>query len=222
MIPLVIVGDGEYAQMVYEYFTHDSDYKVSYFFVEKNYVTKDKLFNLPVIALEEIDRYFKPSDGKVFVAVTSKPMNRVRTRIYKTLKERGYRLASYVSSKSFVWKNAKIGENSFIFEDNTIQYHAEVGNNVVMWSGNHLGHSSVIKDNCFISSHVVISGYCTVEENCFLGVNASIADHITIARDNFIRPGSVILKNTEVGKIYQGNPAKPSKVDVYRFFKFKD
>ncbi|MDR1505081.1 MAG: acetyltransferase [Prevotella sp.] len=222
MESLVIVGDGEFAEIAYEYFTYDSAYNVSSFFVEKNYLKREKLNGLPVMALEEIDNYFNPSCGKVFVAITNTAMNRVRTRIYRELKRKGYRFATYVSSKSFVWRNVKIGENSFVFEDNTIQYCSEIGNNVVLWSGNHLGHRSVIKDNCFISSHVVISGYCTIGENSFLGVNTAIGDHITVARDNFIRPGSVILKNTEPGKIYQGNPAIPSRVDIFRFFKIKE
>ena len=37
---LVIVGDGEFAEIAYEYFTYDSDYKVEAFAVEKKVAQK--------------------------------------------------------------------------------------------------------------------------------------------------------------------------------------
>ena len=57
-----------------------------------------------------------------------------------------------------VWARHEIGENCFIFEDNTIQPFVKIGDDVVLWSGNHIGHHAEIGDHCFISSHVVISG----------------------------------------------------------------
>ena len=53
-----------------------------------------------------------------------------------------------------------MGDNCFIFEDNTVQPFVTLGNNLVLWSGNHIGHHSTLRDHCFISSHVVISGFC--------------------------------------------------------------
>jgi acyl-[acyl carrier protein]--UDP-N-acetylglucosamine O-acyltransferase len=66
-----------------------------------------------------------------------------------------------------------IGENCFIFEDNTIQPFVRIEDNVILWSGNHIGHHSTIKSHNFISSHVVVSGQCTIEPNCFIGVNST-------------------------------------------------
>ena len=58
-----------------------------------------------------------------------------------------------------------IGENCFIFEDNTIQPFVVVEDNVILWSGNHIGHHSVIKNHNFVSSHVVIDDYGHYEES---------------------------------------------------------
>jgi sugar O-acyltransferase (sialic acid O-acetyltransferase NeuD family) len=208
---IVIVGDGETAELAYEYFTHDSPHEVVAFCVEREYAKKEKLFDLPVVHFEELEQLYPPGEHQAFVAISYTQLNRVRTRLYHATKRKGYRCVSYVSSHAFVWHNVEIGENCFIFENNVVQYAVRLGNNVVLWSGNHIGHQSVIKDNVFISSHVVVSGYCEVGENCFLGVNSSIANNVSIGKDCLIGMGAVIHKSTEGRKVYVGNPGKPIK-----------
>ncbi|AZS49634.1 acetyltransferase [Entomomonas moraniae] len=219
---LIIIGMGETACLAYEYFTHDSEYEVVAFAVEGAYYTQPTFYDLPVCRLEEIQTHYPPNKFTAFVALSSGRLNRDRTKLYLSLKEKGYQLASYVSSKAFVWHNVKIGENCFILENNTLQPFVEVGNNVILWSGNHIGHRSKILDHCFITSHVVISGFCTVGEYSFLGVNSAIADNTTLAKDNFIGMGAVINKNTDENTIYTGNPAQPSKLSAKKFCKVKE
>ncbi len=219
---LVIIGMGETAEIAFEYFTHDSDFEVAGFSVERTYLTGEELHGLPVVPMEELEAHFPPTDFTAFVAVSSTRLNRLRTRLYRDLKGRNYTFASYISSRAFVWKNAEIGENSFIFEHNTVQPFVRIGNNVILWSGNHIGHNTVIRDNCFIASHVVISGFCEVGENCFLGVNSTIINNITIARDCFIGAGALIQKNTEEGKVYQVEGTEASKVGSLRLFRIKE
>jgi sugar O-acyltransferase (sialic acid O-acetyltransferase NeuD family) len=208
---IVIVGDGETAELAYEYFTHDSPHEVVAFSVERAYRKKDEMFGLPVLDFEELEARFPPAEFRAFVAVSYTKLNRVRARLCRDARAKGYRLASYVSSRAFVWHNVEIGENCFIFENNVVQYAVKIGDNVVLWSGNHIGHQTIIKDNVFISSHVVVSGYCEVGENCFLGVNSSVANNVKIARDCLIGMGAVIHKDTEERKVYVGNPGKPIK-----------
>lgn len=219
---LILIGAGEFALIAHEYFTHDSNYQVVGFAVEQAFLDKDSLAGLPVVAFENMESVFDPATHDAFVAVTYTQLNRVRTRLYQAAKAKGYRLATYISSKAFVWRNAVIGENVFIFENNVVQPFVTVGNNVVLWSGNHVGHQTVIHDNCFISSHVVISGYCEIGESSFLGVNTTIADRVKLGRDTFTRPATVLMKNTEDNTMYEGNPAVALKVPPRRFFRLHD
>lgn len=217
---LVLVGDGEFGEIAYEYFTHDSAYTVVAFAVERQYLERAELFGLPVVAFEEMAERYPPDAHEAFVAITNTQLNRVRTRLYRAAKELGYRIASYVSSRAFVWHNVEIGENSFIFENNVLQYHVKVGNNCVLWSGNHVGHRTVICDNVFITSHAVISGYCEIGENCFVGVNSTFADHVTVARDCIVGMASAVTRSlAEPGRVYLGSPAKPIEKSAYDTFK---
>lgn len=214
---LLIIGDGEFAEIAYEYFTYDSDWEVAGFAVERAYLTKHELFGLPVVALEDAARQFDPAAHAAHVAVTYSQLNRVRARLCGAAKALGYELASYVSSRAFVWRNVVLGENCFIFEANVVQYSVRIGNHVVLWSGNHIGHQSTIGDNCFFSSHVVVSGYCAIGENSFLGVNSTLRDHITIGRDAVVGAGAVVVKDVAERQVVRGNPAAPAG-DSFRAF----
>lgn len=205
---LIIVGDRAFAEIAYEYFTHDSGYEVVAFSVEREFLKRESLLGLPVMPFEELERDYDPSSHEVFVALTYARLNRVRTRLYHEAKGKGYNLARYVSSHAFVWRNASIGENCFIFENNVIQPFVRIGDNVIIWSGNHIGHHSTIGDNCFISSHVVVSGFVEVGRNCFLGVNSTIANDLHIAEDCVIGAGALVLQDTEKGKVYRGGGTK--------------
>lgn len=211
MAEIIIIGDGETAELACEYFTHDSPHEVVAFSVESAYAKHERLFDRPVVPFEEVEKLYDPAKYKAFVAISYTKLNRLRARLCSETKAKGYALVSYISSKAFVWHNVELGENCFILENNVLQYAVRVGNNVVLWSGNHVGHQTVIGDNAFVSSHVVISGYCEIGQNCFLGVNSSIANNVKIAKDCLIGMGAVINKDTEAQKVYVGNPSRAIK-----------
>ena len=216
---LIIVGDSAFAQIAYEYFTHDSNYEAVAFSVERQFLKRKELFGLPVVPFEELQELYDPKRHRIFVAITYIGMNSVRTRLYKSAKEKGFTPVTYVSSKAFVWRNVEVGENCFVFENNVIQPFVRIGNNVIVWSGNHIGHHSIIHDNCFISSHVVISGFVEVGENCFLGVNSTISNNVRVAKDCLVGAGALVMKDTEEGAVYRAERTKRAEEDSRSYFK---
>lgn len=218
---LVIVGSGETADIAYEYFTYDSDYEVIGFSVDKEYIPADGSHKaLPVFDLAELENKIDKQETYVFVAISYVQLNRVRRKIYLNLKNLGFKFANYISSKAFVWRNVKIGENVMIFENNVIQHMVQIGDNVIIWSGNHIGHQTIIENHVYIASHAVISGFCRVGESSFVGVNATFNDQIQVEKDCIIGSGAVVTKNTKPGLVYVGNPARPlEKLNSYKVFK---
>ena len=208
MKKIILFGTNDFAELAHYYLENDSDYKVVAFSVNEEYTEGRKEFNgLPLIPFEEIETHYPPDDFSFFAPMAPTKMNQLRERTYKQIKDKGYSMISYISSKATIFDN-EIGDNCFILEDNTIQPFTTIGNNVVMWSGNHIGHHGVIKDNVMFTSHVVLSGHCIVENNCFLGVNATIRDGITLAEGTLVAMSSSVIKNTKKWSVYIGNPAK--------------
>lgn len=190
---LVLLGDSAFAEVAYEYFTHDSPYEVAGFAVETAYLQRDRLFGLPVVPFEDVEGRFPPDEHDFYAALVYTQQNRLRERLYREAKEKGYAPASYVSSQAFVWHNVRLGEHCFIFENNVVQPFVEIGSNVVLWSGNHIGHHSRIGSHCFVSSHVVVSGFVDIGESCFLGVNATFANNVSMGSRCLVGAGALVL-----------------------------
>jgi sugar O-acyltransferase (sialic acid O-acetyltransferase NeuD family) len=209
--PIVLFGMGPFAQIAKDYFNDDSDYEVIAFTLDDEYIEKDVYEDLPMVPFSKVVELYPPNEVAMHIALVYTDMNRLREKKYFEAKNKGYTLPSYISSKcTFLSKN-KIGDNCFIFEDNTIQPYVEIANNVILWSGNHIGHHSIIKEHNFISSHVVISGQCVIESNCFLGVNSSVAHKTIIKRETLVGSGVSITRNTEEKGIYV--PSKYQKLE---------
>src|SRR5687767_5634395 len=100
---LLIVGNGEIASMAYEYFLHDSPYQPVGFAIGKDYIRGDTFEGLPLVDIETVDARFPPGQVAAFVAIGDSQLNRVRARHYDLMRAKGYALASYVSSRAFVW-----------------------------------------------------------------------------------------------------------------------
>lgn len=207
---LVIIGDSAFAEIAYEYFTHDSLYDVVGFSVEQAFLKRDHLFGLPIVPFEALETHYSPAEHDFFAAITYVQLNRLRTRLFRSAKARGYRPASYVSSNAFVWRNVELGEHCFIFENNVVQPFVKLGENVVLWSGNHIGHHSTIGANCFIASHAVVSGFVNMGENCFVGVNTTFSNNVTIGKDCLFGAGAVVARDVPEDKVVKAEPGEPT------------
>ena len=213
---VIIFGVGDISQVAHLYLLEDDNYEVVAFTMDREYIKEDTFFNLPVIAFENLEEQFSPSEYKLFIPLSYTKINKLREQKFFEAKEKGYNLISYIHPKVTIASNAKIGENCFIFEDNTIQPFVTIEDNCILWSGNHIGHHSTIKANCFIASHVVISGGCEIGENTFIGVNATLRNHIKIGKSNVIGAGALILGDTEDNKVYMASATEVSKVPSNR------
>lgn len=215
-IPLIIFGTGEIAQLAKFYFSTDSKYETVAFTVDAAYLIDAKFQGLPVIAFEEVGANYPPSEYEIFIALSYSKLNAVRKEKYLAAKAMGYRLASFISSRATVLNDGNIGENCFIFENNTIQPFVTIGNNVTLWSGNHIGHHSIIGDHCFIASHVVVSGGVEIGVQCFIGVNATLRDHIKIGEKCVVGAGALLLTDAPSEGVYIGAATERSKVPSTR------
>ncbi len=215
----VIFGTGSFAEVVHFYLQNDSEYEVVGFTANADAIAEDQFLGKPVVPFESVESVFAPGQHEMFVAVGYAKLNKVRERLCGEARDKGFRLLSYLCSKASHWGDTKLGENVFVFEDNTVQPFVTIGDGTILWSGNHIGHHSVIGSYCFITSHVVVSGHCRVGDRCFIGVNATITDDTAIADDNLIGPGTLIQKNTGDGEAYVAERTRKYPKDSARFFR---
>ena len=216
MRDIVIFGTGQIAELAHFYFQHDSQHVVKAFVVDGAFKKEDSFQGLPVVAFEDAATSFPPAGHGAFVALSYSKLNSIRTAKVAAMKDKGYQLASYISSRASIFPTTRPGPNAFILEDNTIQPFVKIGENVTLWSGNHIGHHSVIEDNVFIASQVVISGNCHIKKSCFLGVNATLRDGVTIGERSVVGMGACVLGDCEDETVFPAPKTEPAAIKSSR------
>jgi len=209
---IVIFGTGHLASLAHFYFRHDTCHEVVAFTLDKGWINEKTFEGKIIVPFEEVEKSYPPSNYKLFAPLSFKKMNNNRMKKFLEGKEKGYSFISYVSSKSTTWPDLNVGENCFIFEDNTIQPFVKIGDNCVLWSGNHIGHHTIIGDHVFITSQVVISGCCNIKNNTFFGVNSTVRDETIVNEYTLVGMGALITKDTEPYSVWFGS--KSQKKDI--------
>jgi sugar O-acyltransferase (sialic acid O-acetyltransferase NeuD family) len=206
MTKIVLWGTGQIAQVVYYYLTNDSDFEICGFCVDKEYLTHKNFYGKPVVAFEDIEKIFPPTEYKMAIPIGYKNTNKYREDRYIQAKEKGYKFITYISSKSSV-DTKEVGENTFIFNFNDIQPFTKIGNNVIIWANTGIGHHALVEDNCFLASPK-ISGATVIGKNSFLGTNVTVADKVKIGSHCIIGAGVVINRNVKDGSVIAVKQAK--------------
>ncbi len=216
---LIIVGTGEFGETAFEYFSADSAYEVVGFAVEREFRKANEMMGCPVVDFEAMETLFPPTEYEAFVAVTYIKLNRVRMRLFQECKKKGYTCASFVSPYTFRWDNVEIGENCFIFENNTLQRKVKIGDNVVLHSGNTISHQTVVEDHCWLAPGGNIAGLCNIGRGSFLGTSITLGDNVSLAEDTVLGAGAVTVKSLkEPGLVWVGCPAKKTGKSAYEQF----
>lgn len=215
MKQLVIFGTGSFALLSRYYFTNDSEYTVAGFTVDGQYQRETTFEGLPVVPFEEVERHYPPSEFDMFVAVGIRDINRFRARKVEEAEGKGYRLASYLSSRAVAPKGLVLAANTMVMETSVVHPHATIGRNAIIWPATGVTLHDRIGDHCWIVS-VKIGESVTIGDYTFVGIGAVIAPFLTIGKRNLIGAGAVIVGDTQDSEVYRGAASKPSRVPSER------
>jgi sugar O-acyltransferase (sialic acid O-acetyltransferase NeuD family) len=178
------------------------------FCVDREQLTDDRLFGLPVVPFEEVASIYPPDAHKMHIAVGYVQLNRLRAQRYYQAKDLGYQLISYVSSRATAWPGSVIGDNCFIDAYSIVSPSAKIGNNVLVGTRCTIPHFTTVEDHCYLSGGVGLSGFVAVGSYCYIGTGAIIRNNITIGKECVIGAGALILEDTEERSVYMGGPAE--------------
>ncbi|HEY2799105.1 MAG TPA: acetyltransferase [Chthoniobacterales bacterium] len=202
MSKIIVFGIGRGANIATRYFSDDSPHQVVAYTADDEYVELGANFlGRPVIPFSRIADEIPPEKAQMFIPLGFQRMNALRAEKFVAAKKRGYRLASYISSRILASGMPEFGENCLILEGNVFNYDVTIGNDVVMWSGNHVGDLSMIEDHVFISSHVVLSGEVKIGANSFLGVNATISNYVRVGERCYIGANTLVAQDISADSV---------------------
>lgn len=100
MNPLVIFGSGDIAELARFYFVHDAHREVVAFTVDDAFISSPTFSGLPLVPFQRIAETYPPDTFDLFVAISYAKINALRAQKVRESREKGYALASYLSSRA--------------------------------------------------------------------------------------------------------------------------
>lgn len=205
---LVLFGNGKFASLAWYCITHDSAHRVVAFTVDAPFLKEDRLHGLPVVDFTQVQERFAPTEHEMLVHLGQTDMGALRISRVAAARAKGYRLASYVSSRALTWPDLRIGENCSIYDGVIVEPFVSIGENAILRNGVHLCHHARVGDHCFLAAGACLGGGAILEPRCFVGLNATIRDGIRVAEGCLIAAGAVVASDTEPDGLYLGVPAR--------------
>jgi sugar O-acyltransferase (sialic acid O-acetyltransferase NeuD family) len=217
MRKLVIFGAGAFAEIAHYYFSHDSDYAVAAFTVDVAYLREATFKGLPVVPFDDVVGHYPPAGHDLFVALGIGQVNRRRAAKVAEVEAKGYRLASFLSSRADVAADLELRPNTMIMERAGIQPFVEIGRDTIVWSATRIGFRSRIGEHCWIVGPI-LGESVTVGDYSFLGLGATIAPGVSVGKSNIIGAGALIVKDTRDFEVYRGHPSTASRAPSSRLW----
>jgi sugar O-acyltransferase (sialic acid O-acetyltransferase NeuD family) len=206
---LVIVGNGQMAELFCSHFSHNTDYRVAGFAVDRAFIKSDRLLGLPVVPFEEVESHFAPGSFDAFVAIGPVKNNTVRAARFLAMRQKGYRFANYISPHAIVSPDASLGENVSLGHLAIVSPWARIGDNVLIGAGSSIGHHCHVHSHAFLPLHVIMAGSVVIGERAFVGVGTTIRDNVSIGEGSVIGAGSAILGDVDADAVYASSAARP-------------
>lgn len=175
---LVIIGNGQMAELLCSHFTRTSDYRVAGFAVDATFIKAGELLGLPVVALEEVESRFAPDAFDAFVAIGPAANNTV------------------------ISPDASVGENVVVGPFSTVQPWARIGDNVLVGGSSIVGHHCQVHSHAYLALHVVMAGSVVIGERAFVGIGATIRDNVKIGEGSVIGAGATILSDVAPNSVH--------------------
>ena len=166
---------------------------------------KKNLFKISYLGNIDFLKKWNNKDFIFFVAIGE---NKLREKIFKMIKKKGFKFAKLIHPTAHISKSAMIKNGSLICAKSILNAKSSVGYNCIVNTASLIEHDVNIKNHCHIAPGVKIGGNTKIGDRSFLGIGSIIINNIKIAKDIIIGAGSIVVKKWLKKGTYIGRPAK--------------
>ena len=189
---LIIFGDTPFAERLFNYIELEAQDKVIAFTQEKSFISKVELQSCPVIPFEELTTL--NMDFEIVLGIGYSMMNQLKRKVYNLCINNGYKVATYISSKSIVYTK-DILDGCFIAPGAIVGPGCKLGHGNYLESAAVLSHDNELGDFNYLSTNAVFGGFAKVDDNCFFGLHSTVKNSVSVASDTIIGSAANLLKS---------------------------
>tara|TARA_X000000950_G_scaffold266011_1_gene340982 strand:+ start:1454 stop:2104 length:651 start_codon:yes stop_codon:yes gene_type:complete len=169
---------------------------------------KKNLFNISYLGNKD---FLKKCNNKNFIFFVAIGENKLREKIFKMIKKKGFKFAKLIHPTAHISKSAEIKNGTIICAKSILNPKSSVGYNCIINTATLIEHDVNIKNHCHIAPGVKIGGGTIIGDRSFVGIGSIVLDNIKLAKDIIIGAGSIVIRDCLSKGTYIGRPARLKK-----------
>jgi len=199
MKKIVLFGGGGHAISCIDIIKDNKNFKVVGFVDKK----KVKLNNLTYLGSDKDIKKIRKRYDFAFISIGQIKNNIVRKNLFKKLMDAGFKLPSFVSKKTIISSNVKIGTGSIVMHGAILNSGSKIGNNTIINTGTIVEHGAKIGNNCHLAPRSVINGDAVIKDGTFIGSGSIVRENIVVGKECVVGANSFIKKNLPNNSIFK-------------------
>ena len=194
MTPILLIGGGGHCRSCIDVIEAEGKYKIAGI-VNQPGGNTDPFLGYEVLGDDgDLPELFKKYKIALITVGQIKSAD-LRVKLFQQLRSLGFELATIISPRAYVSKNASLGAGTIVMHDSLVNAGAKIGNNCILNTKSLVEHGAIVEDHCHISTSSIVNGGTHVREKTFLGSNTTTKEYITIAENSVIGGGVRVMSD---------------------------
>lgn len=207
MKKIVLIGGGGHCKVIIDIIKNTNEYEIVGITEKK--IDADKVLDVPIIGDDNfLKNIYKNGVEYAFISLGAIDNVKLREKLYKKVKNIGFKVPKLIHKSAVVSPYAKIGEGTCVMAGAVINAGVKVGNNSIINTGSIIEHDCIIGDNVQISPGAILAGNIKVKNNSLIGMGSNIIQGVTIGENVTIGAGAVVINDILDNLVAVGMPAK--------------
>ena len=194
MEKVLIIGTGNTANESADFIKKYNLFKIVGYSVNKRYLTGNEHNDIPIYALEDIEKFIDNNQVKLFIGIGwGQRLNQVRKDIFNELKSKGYSFANLIAPQAVLMTD-DIGEGNWFHDFCYVSHDVKIGDNNEFRAFSTIGHFTTVGSHNHFSK-CTIGGATKIGDCNFVGMQAVVYNRINVGNKNFIGAGTLVKKD---------------------------
>ena len=204
---IVIVGGGEYANVVISQLKKINSYEILGYTDPED---RGDIFGIKYLGkdaeLGSIKSKYR--NCKAVLGIGMPKISHLRNKVYQMLKNLDFEMPIIIAHNASISEGVRIGEGTVILENAIIYTNAKLGKCCMIHPNAIIEHDCIVSDFVSFATGAIMAAGTKIGTNSILSVGAVVVAHKTICNNCFLGAGSVAINDINSEGTYFGIPAR--------------